>query len=154
MSDAAKIIPALGVYAHYKGDLYEVIAIAEHHDSRETMVIYRSQKRGTLNVRPLIASHTDPDGWLTPVAATGEERFQLLQIHDVLPDNEYMALCSPGGSVFIKERVFFVSQGGNVDEWGVEWIPVYGHSVEDARMRACKLLASKGARPYDQQVKG
>lgn len=46
----------LGIYKHYKGNLYEVIAVATHSESLEKMVVYKAlyQKEGeNMWVRPL-----------------------------------------------------------------------------------------------------
>lgn len=46
----------LGIYKHYKGNLYEVIGVARHSESLEEMVVYKAtyQKEGeNLWVRPL-----------------------------------------------------------------------------------------------------
>ncbi len=46
----------LGLYKHYKGNLYEVIGIAQHSESLEKLVVYKAtyQKDGeNLWVRPL-----------------------------------------------------------------------------------------------------
>ena len=46
----------LGIYKHYKGNLYEVIALATHSESLEKMVVYKAlyQKEGeNVWVRPL-----------------------------------------------------------------------------------------------------
>ncbi len=46
----------LGLYKHYKGNLYEVIGIARHSESLEELVVYKAtyQKEGeNLWVRPL-----------------------------------------------------------------------------------------------------
>lgn len=61
------------LYKHYKGDLYFVLFIAAHHDSRAEQVIYLSLAKGSVNVRPLRGSEQDPDGWLVPV--DGKPRF-------------------------------------------------------------------------------
>lgn len=44
-----------GIYAHYKGNEYEVIDIARHSETEESMVIYKAlyDERG-LWVRPLV----------------------------------------------------------------------------------------------------
>ena len=45
-----------GIYKHYKGNLYEVIAVAKHSETLEKLVVYKAtyQKEGeTLWVRPL-----------------------------------------------------------------------------------------------------
>jgi len=62
-----------GVYRHYKGDLYTVLQVAEHHETREKFVVYRSHKLGNINLRPLVGTPADPDGFTTP--KDGSERF-------------------------------------------------------------------------------
>ncbi len=42
-----------GIYRHYKGGMYEVIATATHSETLEPMVIYKSLKDGAYWVRPL-----------------------------------------------------------------------------------------------------
>lgn len=50
MSDAIK----LGVYRHFKGNAYEVIAVAKHSETLESMVVYRAlYGDGGVWVRPL-----------------------------------------------------------------------------------------------------
>lgn len=41
-----------GVYRHYKGGLYEVLSIATHSESQESLVIYRSLSVGQIWARP------------------------------------------------------------------------------------------------------
>jgi NTP pyrophosphatase (non-canonical NTP hydrolase) len=53
------------------------------------------------------------------------------------------------GSVFVKDRDFFLAQGGDSDGWGKNWFPVWASSIEDAREKGCK---HPGARPYHQQA--
>lgn len=46
----------LGLYKHYKGNIYEVIGIAKHSETLEEMVVYKAtyQKEGeNLWIRPL-----------------------------------------------------------------------------------------------------
>lgn len=46
----------LGLYKHYKGNIYEVIGVAKHSETLEDMVVYKAtyQKEGeNLWVRPL-----------------------------------------------------------------------------------------------------
>lgn len=46
----------LGLYKHYKGNIYEVIGVAKHSETLEEMVVYKAtyQKDGeNLWVRPL-----------------------------------------------------------------------------------------------------
>lgn len=48
-----------GVYRHFKGARYEVIALARHSETEETMVLYR----------PLVG---DPTLWVRPLAMWNE----------------------------------------------------------------------------------
>lgn len=44
----------LGVYRHFKGNLYEVIAVARHSETLEDMVVYKAlYGEGDVWVRPL-----------------------------------------------------------------------------------------------------
>lgn len=50
------MILELGLYKHYKGNIYEVIGIAKHSENMEELVVYKAtyQKEGeNLWVRPL-----------------------------------------------------------------------------------------------------
>ena len=43
-----------GIYRHYKGNLYEVLAIAKHSETLEDMVVYKAlYEEGLVWVRPL-----------------------------------------------------------------------------------------------------
>lgn len=42
-----------GKYQHFKGNFYEVICVARHSETEEPMVVYKSEKNGSLWVRPL-----------------------------------------------------------------------------------------------------
>ncbi len=50
-----------GIYEHYKGDRYQALFLAEHHETRQPFVTYLSLSRGTINLRPW-HSLTD-DAW-------------------------------------------------------------------------------------------
>src|SRR5271154_2846027 len=54
------------------------------------------------------------------------------------------------GCVFVKTYEFFRSQGGFVEEWGKNWVPLMATSIEDAREMGCALPSAK---PYDKQAK-
>ncbi|MDE6223899.1 MAG: DUF1653 domain-containing protein [Alphaproteobacteria bacterium] len=44
-----------GIYRHYKGNLYEVLAVAKHSETLEDMVVYKAlYGEGLVWVRPLI----------------------------------------------------------------------------------------------------
>lgn len=46
--------PEIGkTYEHYKGGLYEVITLATHTETNETLVIYKSLLFGSIYARPL-----------------------------------------------------------------------------------------------------
>ncbi len=57
--------------------------------------------------------------------------------------NTYMVLVGTNnGVVFVKERDFFVSQGGDKQAWGRNWKEVQAESIEHARE-----LAKKASHP-------
>ncbi|MDT8428346.1 MAG: DUF1653 domain-containing protein [Pseudomonadales bacterium] len=73
----SKTIPEPGIYTHYKGKQYEVIGLATHSETGETLVVYRPQygERG-LWVRPLgmfTETVTWPDGSLKPRFAAANQ---------------------------------------------------------------------------------
>lgn len=43
----------LGIYKHYKGNIYEVIGIGTHSESLEKLVIYKSIKNEDIWARPI-----------------------------------------------------------------------------------------------------
>jgi hypothetical protein len=53
MSAAIKY-PVIGAqYNHYKGGQYQVLSMAEHTETKEKLVIYKSIQFGSLHARPL-----------------------------------------------------------------------------------------------------
>ena len=42
----------IGLYRHYKGNVYRVIAVGKHSETLEDMVIYQGVKNGEYWVRP------------------------------------------------------------------------------------------------------
>ena len=67
------VIP-LGVYRHFKGNLYEAIAIAKHSETLEDMVVYRAlYGEGGFWVRPLSI-------WMESVEKDGEKVPRFLYI--------------------------------------------------------------------------
>ncbi len=51
---------------------------------------------------------------------------------------DYMVLIEPWG-VYVKERSFFVEQGGLRDSWGKSWRRVRASSIEAARNKGKKM---------------
>lgn len=41
------------IYKHFKGELYGVLAIAKHHESKEEYVVYKSLLTSEIYIRPL-----------------------------------------------------------------------------------------------------
>lgn len=65
---------------------------------------------------------------------------------------KFMVVCPKvSGSVFVKEKDFFLSQRGDVEDWGKNWVEVEAESIEDARLKGCSMFA--WARPYERQAK-
>lgn len=56
-----------GQYRHYKGGLYTVLFVAEHHETRAKQVVYVCHEQGGVTVRPMRGTPGDPDGWLDEV---------------------------------------------------------------------------------------
>lgn len=67
-----------GIYRHYKGNLYELLEVATHSETRERLVVYRAlYGEYGVWVRPLsmFTENVHRDGILVP-------RFALLQVFD------------------------------------------------------------------------
>lgn len=65
----------LGIYEHYKGNKYELLAIANHSETLEKMVVYKAlYGKGEVWVRPLSM-------WNELVEVNGEQvpRFKLVE---------------------------------------------------------------------------
>jgi hypothetical protein len=56
--------------------------------------------------------------------------------------NDYMVLIQPWG-VYVKERSFFIQQGGLRDPWGKNWRRVRASSLEAARNKGKKMVRMK-----------
>lgn len=68
--------PALGIYKHYKGNIYNVLSIATHSETLEKMVVYQAQYGDfKIWVRPLSV-------WLSAVDGFDGERFSKLNSND------------------------------------------------------------------------
>ena len=62
--------PEIGkLYDHYKGGRYEVITLAKHSETDETLVIYKSIHFGSVHARPLSM-------WFEMVAISGQAGIQ------------------------------------------------------------------------------
>jgi len=54
MSDEIKKYPEMGgIYQHYKGGKYEVLTMANHSETGEALVLYKSLLFGSIYARPL-----------------------------------------------------------------------------------------------------
>jgi hypothetical protein len=58
-------------YSHYKGGYYQVLHLAQHTETQETLVIYQSLHFGTYHARPL-------ENWIERVNTSSGQRFSLL----------------------------------------------------------------------------
>jgi len=57
------------LYRHWKGDLYRCLEIATHTETKETFVVYRSERTGITWCRPL-------DLWNKPARIPGDLNFR------------------------------------------------------------------------------
>lgn len=53
--------------------------------------------------------------------------------------SKYMVLVKAEGPIFVKDHEFFISQGGDREDWGKSWQPIKASSIEDARSKAERL---------------
>lgn len=75
MSVRSRIMVKLGKYRHFKGGMYEVIAVANHSETLEKLVVYRAlYGEGEIWVRPLTM-------WTETVVHEGKtvQRFTYIQ---------------------------------------------------------------------------
>ena len=75
-------LPEPGLYRHYKGGLYTLISIVRHSETEEPLVSYRSERAGTLWVRPLSMWSETVDGQprFAPLQADSPTRYAPSQI--------------------------------------------------------------------------
>jgi len=59
--------------------------------------------------------------------------------------NAYMVLIQPW-AVYVKDRAFFVQQGGLREPWGKAWRRVRASSVEAARSKGKKMYRFEGGK--------
>ena len=59
--------------------------------------------------------------------------------------NDYMVLIQPWG-VYVKERTFFIEQGGLREAWGKHWRRVRASSLEAARNKGKKMSRVEGGK--------
>jgi len=77
-------ILAVGIYEHYKGNLYEVLGVARHSETLQELVVYRALYdhpefgKNALFVRP-------KEMFLENVVVDGEERPRFRPVRD-MPD--------------------------------------------------------------------
>ncbi|MCQ2487291.1 MAG: DUF1653 domain-containing protein [Clostridia bacterium] len=65
-----------GKYRHYKGNFYEVLGLARHSETEETMVVYKAlYGDGGLWVRPAYM-------WNETVVVNGQEMLRFAKVED------------------------------------------------------------------------
>lgn len=68
-SEASKLVKIGGVYQHYKGNLYKVLAVARHSETLEEVVVYQAcDGEKNVWVRPLemFLENTQVNGQMQP----------------------------------------------------------------------------------------
>jgi hypothetical protein len=68
-----------GLYVHYKGGQYRALHLAQHHDTREWLVVYVSMTHGTVNVREWASP--GKDSWTDLVEHEGATVPRFLYVH-------------------------------------------------------------------------
>lgn len=66
--------------------------------------------------------------------------------------NKYMVLIEPWG-VYVKERAFFIEQGGGREEWGKAWRPVEARDIEAARNKGKKMTRMENGKKIRYEKK-
>jgi hypothetical protein len=84
-----------GLYRHYKGGLYQVLHIAQHSETEEQLVVYRSLSQGGVWVRPAAM-------FLEQV--NGRPRFERMPQMEVATREDVCPACNGAGLV-AAERV-------------------------------------------------
>ena len=84
------------------------------------------------------------------------ERVAVIKTADIEVDpaslSAYMVHANrASGSVFVKEKAYFILQGGDKEEWGTHWKEVQAKSIEHARELGCDMFP--WAKHYSAQAK-
>lgn len=79
------------IYRHFKGNLYEVLAIAKHTETMENMVVYQEVEGETIYVRPLEMFASTVDKGKYPEAMQ-TYRFEKLEKKDTLSIMDFLDL--------------------------------------------------------------
>lgn len=68
-------------YLHFKGNMYELLNIATHTETKEQFAVYKSLKDGIVWVRPLemFASEVDHEKYPN---VSQKYRFELMKMHE------------------------------------------------------------------------
>lgn len=68
-------------YLHFKGNMYELLNIATHTETKEQFAVYKSLKDGRVWVRPLEMFASEVDHEKYPNVAQ-KYRFELMEMHE------------------------------------------------------------------------
>lgn len=64
---------------------------------------------------------------------------------------DFMVLIQPW-AVYVKERGFFIQQGGNRDAWGKAWRRVKARDIESARRKGLKMHRFEKGKRIEYQL--
>lgn len=114
------------IYKHFKGNLYEVLAIAKHTETMEDMVVYKEAEGETVYVRPLdmFVSKVDKEKYPKVLQTY---RFELQKMESKLSIMEFLDLSTA------MEKIHYLEM--NKDDIDEKFIGIVAHCLDFAENR-------------------
>jgi len=109
------------IYKHFKGNIYEVLAIAKHTETSELMVVYQEVEGNAVYVRPLVMFAGKVDKEKYPEVEQ-VYRFELQEDKPELSINDFLDLSTT------KERINYLEMNRN--DITSEFIGIAAHCLE------------------------